>query len=172
MSQSGILTSSENNPLIPTSFVTDSGGPVQAIANTIVITGAGGATTTGAGDVITITAGGGGGGALTWQAVTSASNPVILVKNNGYIAKGSGIVNFVLPASAALGDNYFIKGYGNLWTLSQNASQSFTLGTATTTVGVSGSVSATQVQDSINILCVTTNTQFDALDSIGNLTFV
>ena len=111
-------------------------------------------------------------GAFKWNEVTSALNPVSLVKENGYIPKGAGVVTFVLPASAAQGDTFMIAGYGNLWTLTQNALQSVTLGPRVSTIGITGSVTATSVKDTITLLCVTANTEFQIIDCTGNLTFV
>ncbi len=103
-----------------------------------------------------------------WNVVTSATNPNILVAGNGYIAKGAGAVIFVLPAAANVGDDFIILGYGNLWTLTQNAGQSVFFGNQTTTVGVGGSITATQVKDTITLVCVTSNTEFHVLESMGN----
>lgn len=116
--------------------------------------------------------GGGGGGGFTWIVVTSATNPNSLVKAHGYIAKGAGSVTFLLPAAAAIGDSFIIAGYGNLWTLTQNAGQSVTLGVSTTTAGVGGSITATQVRDTVELVCVTANTEFQIINGVGNLTFV
>lgn len=109
---------------------------------------------------------------FVWNVVTSATNPTTLVKKNGYIPKGAGVVQFMLPAAAAIGDTFIIAGYGNLWTLGQNAGQSITLGTQTTQVGVLGSVTATQVRDVVEIVCVTANTEFQIISGVGNLTIV
>lgn len=116
--------------------------------------------------------GGSGGGGFTWVVVTSATNPNTLVKAHGYIPKGAGVVTFVLPAAASIGDSFIIAGYGNLWTLTQNAGQTITLGVQTTTGGVGGSITATQVRDTIEVVCVTANTEFQIINGIGNLTFV
>ena len=110
-------------------------------------------------------------GAFKWDEVTSATNPNALVKENGYISKGAGVVTFVLPASAAQGDTFKIAGYGNLWTLTQNALQSVTLGAQSSSVGVLGAVTATHIRDSIELVCVTANTEFQIVNSVGNLTF-
>ena len=125
--------------------------------------------TAGSGNTITITAVAMG---FTWHVVTSATNPNILVKENGYIAKGAGSVTFVLPAAAAIGDSFNIVGYGNLWSLTQNAGQTVTLGAKTTTAGVGGSVTATMVTDSIELVCVTANTEFFVVDAVGNPNFI
>lgn len=109
---------------------------------------------------------------VIWTTVTSADNPVNLVAGNGYIAKGAGVVNFVLPAAAVVGDMIYIVGYSNLWTIAQNAGQSIRISNATTAVGVTGSLSATLISDCVNLLCITANTEFKSLSPQGNLTVI
>lgn len=167
MSQAG-LNNVQSIPSVPLQFTTDAGVAVPA-GNNLNVYGGLGASTTGVGDTITINVTGTG---IDWSVVTSATNPNALVNGNGYIPKGAGAVTFVLPATAAIGDTFSIAGYGNLWTLTQNAGQSVTLGTNTSTVGVGGSVTATNVRDSIQFVCVTANTEFQVVNAIGNLTFV
>lgn len=167
MSQSG-LNNIRSVPSVPLQFTTDSGVAVPALNNVNVLGGVG-ASTSGAGSTITIRVDTTG---FDWNVVTSATNPNALVNQNGYIPKGAGVVTFILPAAAAVGDSFRVAGYGNLWTITQNAGQSITLGINTTTVGVGGSVAATQVRDSIELICVTANTEFQILGGIGNLTFV
>jgi hypothetical protein len=117
---------------------------------------------------ITISAGSVSGTA--WSVVSSPSNPITLVSGDGYIPKGAGGVIFLLPAVAAVGDTFNIAGYGNLWTVTQNVLQSITLGAKTSTVGIFGSITATNIRDSVEIICVTANTEFQIINSIGNIT--
>lgn len=167
MSQAGDTDVLNSHPTIPTQFVTDSGTAVPA-ANILNVLGGTGIETSGSGNTIIITNTGAG---FTWHVVTSADNPVSLVAGNGYIPKGGSAVNFKLPAAASVGDTFKIVGYGNLWTLAQNAGQSITVGNKTSTVGAGGSVSATMISDGIEILCVTANTEFYSDGSVqGNLT--
>lgn len=170
MSQAGILKVSDQilPPDVATTYVCDVGSAVP-VANILDVFGGGGIQTTGLGNTITITVSTTG---FTWNVVTSAMNPITLVKENGYICKGAGIVNFILPAAASVGDTFFIKGYGNLWTVAQNALQTISLGASTTTAGVGGSMAASQIKDAIEILCVTANLEFEVLDSVGNLLIV
>lgn len=120
-------------------------------------------------NVVTIT---GTGGGFAWITVTSADNPVSLAEQTGYISKGAGAVTFKLPATATVGDMFIIAGYGNLWTLTQNAGQTIYFGSAATTTGVGGSLTATNAHDTLTIVCVTTDVDFHVLSSIGNLTVV
>lgn len=166
MSQGGVIT-------IPTaaqnlSFVTNAGTATSSMG-IINVVGAGGATTSGAGNTVTInlTA-----SSFTWNVVTSANNTVNVATQNAYIAKGASQVIFKLPAAAAVGDTFYIVGYGNLWTLNQNAGQQIFFGVQQTTVGVGGSITATMIKDRIEVVCVTANTEFEVITSIGNLSIV
>ena len=166
MSQGGALNTEDLPPDVATSYVCDVGVAVPT-ANTLNVLGAGGATTSGLGNTITVIAGGSG---YAWVVVTSALNPITLVKNTAYICKGAGAVNFVLPAAASIGDSYKILGYSNLWTINQNAMQSVTIGTKTSTVGILGSIAATTVSDGLELVCITPNTEFYEIQIQGNLT--
>lgn len=122
-----------------------------------------------------ITGGGGGGGStviLQWNVVTAASNPVQIMVGNGYIPKGAGAVQFLLPAAAAIGDTFAIAGYGNMWVLNQNAGQSVIVGNVTSMGGVMGSVTATVVSDTMEMICVTANTEFKVIFMMGNPTII
>lgn len=106
-----------------------------------------------------------------WVIVTSADNPVTLAPDTGYITKGAVPVQFILPAVAAVGDHFSIAGNSNLWTIAQNAAQTITLLDSQTTPGVLGSLTATRNRDSIEVVCVTANLDFQIVDCVGNLTF-
>jgi hypothetical protein len=164
MSQAGVINVVTNNPAIPTSFVENVGTAVP-VANILNIVGGAGITTSGAGNTVTITAVAMG---FTWNVLTSATNPNSMVAENGYITKGAGSVVLVLPVAAAIGDTFIIVGYGNLWSLHQNALQSVFFGNMTTTVGAGGSITATGIKDTIELVCVTANTEFHVISSMGN----
>jgi len=164
MSQAGVVNVTENNPEIPIIFQADSGN-ATAVLNVIEIIGGLGTSTSAIGNVITVNSTAGGFG---WLTVTSANNPVTLTHGKGYICKGAGVVNFILPAGAVVGDTFRILGYGNLWSIAQNANQSITIGIKTSTLGVFGSVIATAVSDAIELVCVTANTEFYEISMQGN----
>lgn len=111
------------------------------------------------------------GGGLQWNDVTGTAQ--ILDAGNGYVSENAALTTFTLPTTAAFGDFYIITGVGNGgWTLAQNASQLVILGKVTSTVGAGGSISSTRPSDTLQILCVATNTSFKAIDWDGNLTIV
>src|SRR5882724_6432580 len=143
MSQAGIVVLEDANipSDVPTKFLTDTGTGAIPVNHTIYILGGSGVTTDSSGDTITINVSSTG---FTWNVVTSAMNPIILVPENGYICKGATPIDFILPASSLIGDTFRIVGYSNLWNIAQNAAQSISLGIKTTMAGVMGSLSATQ----------------------------
>lgn len=170
MSQAGKL-SIEDGDLpgdVPIIFQTDS-GQATAASHILNVLGGSGTTTSGAGNTIIVTVSG---ASFTWQIVTSADNPVNLNKENGYISKGAGVVNFVLPAASSVGDTYKIIGYSNLWTMAQNAGQSIIVGNKTTTLGIGGSIAATMVSDGITLVCITANSEFYEDGVQGNITVI
>lgn len=171
MSQGGIINiaggGGGGSPVL--SLTGDSGGAVFPTANNINVIGGPGIQVSGAGSTLTINNTGAG---FNWNVVTNATNPNSLVKENGYIPKGGVAVQFLLPATAAVGDTFRISGYGNLWTLTQNALQTITLGIVTTTAGIGGSITATNARDTIELVCVAANLEFQIQNGIGNLTFV
>lgn len=131
--------------------------------------GAGATITNGAG---AITIGLAGPMGFSWQVVTNATNVNPIVVFNGYITGGAVLTTFLLPAAANIGDMFVVTGLSSLFQIQQNAGQSIMLGSQTSSVGVGGSVSSTMVSDSVTIVCVTANTVFKIIDSIGNLTVV
>jgi hypothetical protein len=158
-----------NNTDVPLIFMTDIGPGAVAIGHVINVIGGPGVTTDSALNTITINVSGSG---FTWKVVTSADNPVPLVSENGYIVKGATPVQFILPASSSVGDAFRIIGYGNLWTIAQNAGQSIRIGIAQSTTGIGGSVSASMVTDCLDIICVTTNLEFFCDVVQGNIIVV
>lgn len=158
MSQAGLRNTGGGGGGVDSLIVHTDSGNASPIADTINFFGAGGITVTADGvQTVTIT---GSGSGFTWQVVTSANNPVTLTASNGYITKGVSPVDFIFPASAAIGDTFKIIGYANLWTIAQNANQLIKIGIVTSTTGVTGSVTATTVSDCLEIVCVTANLEF------------
>ena len=106
---------------------------------------------------------------IFWEEVSGASQAALM--GQGYVPNNVGLVTFTLPATAAQGKELSICGKGaGGWLLAQNASQTIHFGATSTTTGVTGSLASTQRYDTVRILCVTTNTTFVVLNSLGNLT--
>lgn len=111
------------------------------------------------------------GSGVSWTDVTGTSASMAV--NNGYIADNAGLVTLTLPTTAALGSVLYITGKGaGGWKIAQNASQLINLGTSTTTTGTGGSLASTATFDSVMLVCITANTNWNVLNVQGNITVV
>lgn len=129
-----------------------------------------GVTASDVGGVTTVDIPGGGGG-ITWNEVTGTSQAMII--NNGYICNNVALVTCTLPVTVALGSMFEICGKGTGgWKLAQNASQIIHFGNLNTTTGTGGYLASTLTYDAIRLVCITANTDFEILSSIGNITVV
>jgi hypothetical protein len=115
------------------------------------------------------------GAGTTWNEETGAT--ASLAVNEGFIANNAGaLVTMTLPASASRGD--IIRVVGNIagmgWVIAQNANQYITMGSATTTIGVGGSLASTVNSDAVELLCVDggASTGWSVISSMGNITVV
>jgi hypothetical protein len=108
------------------------------------------------------------GGGLTWVDVISTG--ATMTPNTGYIADNAALVTLQLPPTVPQGSVFRVAGKGaGKWQITESAGQSINYGIATTTT-TTGSLAATNQYDAVELLCVTANTQFIVLSSIGNLT--
>lgn len=138
------------------------------------------ATTLSAGTGVSITNGAGSitinstGGGLSWTQVTTPTQS--LGANSGYTIVNSGTVTLTLPATIPQFSVIQIVGQGaggtGGWTIAQNSGQQIVFGKSGTTVGAGGSLSSTYQTDCVYLLCTTANTDFQVLNSVGNLTVV
>lgn len=104
----------------------------------------------------------GGGGGYSWTEVTGTTQAMAV--NNGYITNNAAQVDCTLPATASIGDTVIIQGKGaGGWKISQNAGQTIHFGGSDTTTGAGGSLESTQQYDSIELLCITANTDWAVL---------
>jgi hypothetical protein len=104
---------------------------------------------------------------LTWNVETGTSANMAV--NNGYIANNAGTVTFSLPASAAVGDRFVVTGLQGTWVVDQQTGQTIHFGASSTTT-TSGSLTSTNARDTVWIICVVANTDFQVISSIGNIT--
>ena len=111
-------------------------------------------------------------GSSGWVDQTTSS--VTMVINTGYTADdGASLVTFTLPVTSSIGDFVEINGKGSgLYTIAQASGQQIHFGNIASTSGAGGSVSSTLQYDCIKLRCITANTTWVVVSSVGNFTIV
>lgn len=105
---------------------------------------------------------------MTWNEVTGTSQSMAV--NNAYVANNAGLVTLTLPATAVLGDRVKIVGKGaGGWRIAQNSGQVIHFGNQDTTSGVGGRLDSTNRYDNVELVCITANTDWAIISSIGNI---
>jgi len=99
---------------------------------------------------------------------------VTLVPDTNYVCNnGASLITFTLPTTAVFGTTIEISGLSSGgWTVAQNTGQIIHLGNKATTSGTGGSLASSNQYDYIKLLCVTANTTWNVVGSIGNITIV
>lgn len=135
---------------------------------TIFITAGAGITTIGTGPhTITISATDTVG---MWNEVLVGA--ALMSGDQGYITNNAGLVTLLLPAVIPQGQIIRVTGKGvGGWKIAQQAGQTIFFGIISTTPGVAGYLESTQQRDSIELLCITDNTEFNVLSVQGNILF-
>jgi len=130
------------------------------------IVGTGSITTVASGSTVTISSTA---PAENWVEVTGTTQA--MVANTGYVANNAGLVTLTLPATAVFGTRLTVTGKGaGGWLIAQNSGQTIFFGTSTTITGTGGSLASTQIRDTIDLVCVTANTAWNVINSVGNIT--
>jgi len=139
---------------------------VDPVAATLTA-GVGIAITNGAGSITIASSGSSG-----WVDQTTSS--VTMAVNTGYTSDdGASLVTLTLPATASIGDFVEINGKGSgLYTIAQASGQIIHFGNLASTSGAGGSVSSTLQYDCIRLRCITANTTWVVVSSVGNFTVV
>lgn len=109
-------------------------------------------------------------GGFGWTDVTSATQTLAI--ENGYVTDRGGGVTYTLPGSANLGDTIKIVGKLGIATITPNANQQLLFGSASGTVGATGTAVATNAGDCVELICVTAgaSTVWRAANFVGNWT--
>ena len=107
---------------------------------------------------------GGGGTGITWVTVTGS---VTMSANTGYIVSQSN-VQFSIPSTCATGSLFEIAGQSGGWSIVPSGSQTVFFGNVTASSYVSNSLA----RDSLRMVCVIANTEFNIVSAVGNLTMV
>ena len=112
------------------------------------------------------------GSGTSWVDVTGTTQA--MVSNTSYVPDNSGLVTLTLPTSSSFGDVIDIVGKGSGgWTIAQGAGQKVIVGSSSTTTGVGGSVSSSNANDSLSIVCTIANTTWSVIGGPqGNVTIV
>lgn len=106
---------------------------------------------------------------FTWTEYTGVS--LTMNVNTGYVVNNAGLVSLSLPASASIGQKIKIVGKGaGGWIINQGVGQTTYFGDETTTTGVGGGIASTHQRDCIELICITTNSEWEVVSSIGNPT--
>lgn len=108
---------------------------------------------------------------VPWSVFAGTSSA--LLPNEGLILTNAGLVTLALPVTSSVGEVYRITGItSGLFTITQGAGQSIRLGSTVSTVGAGGSLSSQSIGDSLEIVCVTANLEYQVVSSVGNFTIV
>ena len=95
----------------------------------------------------------------------------IMDVNNGYIASNVGPVTMTLPSVSTVGDLVWVIGKGSGgWQIAQNSGQTIYFGNNRTTTGVGGHLDSSNQYDTIQLLCITANTDWTCTGVVqGNI---
>ena len=106
--------------------------------------------------------------------VDSITTPVNLIANMSYVAdNGATLTTFTLPVTAPFATIIQVAGKSaGGWTIAQNVGQSINFGSIATTTGAGGSLSSSNKNDFVRLLCTTASTTWNVISSIGNITIV
>lgn len=143
----------------------NSGEPVSSnSAGNVSLLGGSGATVTGdpGSNTLTIDVSASG---LTWT--TDVSGPVNVNAGEGHIADAGGAITYNLPATCAVGDGFaFISEQAGGFVVTAAAGDQIRMGNQISSLG--GSISSTAVGDVLELMCVTADSRFFVVDSVGN----
>lgn len=107
---------------------------------------------------------------FTWVTITADTIAAI---NTGYIINDTALVTLTLPGTAAVGSVVKVTGKGTGgWKVGQPAGLTIYFGFSTSTAGTGGSLASTHLRNSIELVCITPNTEWNVVSSVGNITIV
>lgn len=106
----------------------------------------------------------------TWEVVTSDEAMTV---NTNYITNDTSLVTLTLPTTIPVGSSFEVTGINEGgWRVAQGADQQIHFGTVSSTVGATGYVESTEDRDSIKLVCVVENLEFNVLSAVGNIDVV
>ncbi len=107
---------------------------------------------------------------LTWSVITADQTAAV---NHGYICNKASTLALALPATSSVGDTIEVTGINTAlgWQITQASGQQVFFGVVSSTLGATGTLTSSAVRDSIRMVCITANTTWQVLSSIGNITY-
>lgn len=104
---------------------------------------------------------------FVWEVIPDASAEA--EPGKGFIPENAGLTTITLPATVDVGAVFSVQGKSAAgWVLQANTGQTIHFGNVATSVA--GSLASTLQYDNVQVLCITDNTTFAVLSSVGNLT--
>lgn len=108
--------------------------------------------------------------AKTYEGVEVTGTTQQADPNTEYITNNASQVVVTLPSSISVGEKVRLIGKGaGGWRVSQNAGQTIRFGSASTTTGASGNLQSQNQFDVVELICITTDTDFVVISAIGNI---
>ena len=97
-----------------------------------------------------------------------------MVPDNGYVANKAGLLTFTLPTTAAVGTVLRVTGMNtdSGWLIEQAANQIIHFSGLSTTTGAGGSIASTLKRDSVELVCVVADLEWNCVSMTGNITIV
>lgn len=165
------LTISAVGTGIISSLTGNSGGAVFPTAGNINIIGSGSITVTGNPGTSTLTITSSATPGDTWSIITANQTAAV---NNGYFCNKAGTLALALPAVSAIGNIIEVSNENTALgiQITQAAGQQILIGSSTTTLGATGTLTSSAVGDTLKLVCYTANTVWRAVSMVGNWSVV
>ncbi len=165
------LTVSAVGTGVLSSLTGNSGGPVFPTAGNTNILGAGSITVAGNPGTSTLTITSSATPGTTWSIITIDQTAAV---NSGYFCNKAGTLLLALPAVSATGDIIEVVNKNTALGIqfTQAAGQQIQLGNSSTTLGAAGTLTSSDVGDTLKLVCYTPNTIWSVVSAIGNWSVV
>ena len=111
------------------------------------------------------------GGGIAWKIITADQTAVVY---EGYICNKAGLLSIALPATSAAETTFRVTGMNTDlgWRITQAANQQIHYGDLSTSVGAGGSMSSILKRDSVELVCIVANLEWQVVNGTGNVTII
>lgn len=104
---------------------------------------------------------------MNWNILTSDTTATA---GSGYFCSGTSTINITLPASASLGDSFYVYAASpSGWTIVQSAGQQSRCGQFFSTIGETGGISSSNACDAITLTYCSANGIWEGASYQGNI---